>query len=108
VLMDRGRGFNIMYSETLDAMGIDWSRIRPSCAPFRGIVPGKQAVPIGHIDLPVTFEDRPNFRMETLTFEVVDFCHAYHAILGRPCYAKFMAIPNYIATRRSIGPSARR
>ena len=30
-----------------------------------------------------------------LTFEVMGFWGAYHAILGRPCYAKFMAIPNY-------------
>ena len=33
--------------------------------------------------------------METLTFEVVGFYGTYHAILGHPCYAKFMAIPNY-------------
>jgi len=33
--------------------------------------------------------------METLTFEVVGFLETYHAILGRPCYAKFMAIPIY-------------
>ena len=33
--------------------------------------------------------------MEVLTFEVVDFPGSYHAILGRPCYAKFMVIPNY-------------
>jgi hypothetical protein len=26
---------------------------------------------------------------------VVGFRGAYHAILGRPCYAKFMAVPNY-------------
>jgi hypothetical protein len=26
---------------------------------------------------------------------VVDFPGSYNAILGRPCYAKFMAIPNY-------------
>ena len=26
---------------------------------------------------------------------MVDFPRSYHAILGRPCYAKFMAIPNY-------------
>jgi hypothetical protein len=30
-----------------------------------------------------------------LTFEVVGFRGAYHAILGRHCYAKFMAVPNY-------------
>ena len=33
--------------------------------------------------------------MEVLTFKVVDFLGSYHAILGRPCYAKFMAIPSY-------------
>ena len=36
-----------------------------------------------------------NYRMETLTFEVVGFHRTYHAILGCPCYAKFMAVPNY-------------
>ena len=30
-----------------------------------------------------------------LTIEVVGFREAYHAILGRPCYTKFLAIPNY-------------
>ena len=48
--------------------------------------------PLGQIDLPVTFDDRANFCSEVLTFEVVDFLGSYHA---RPCYAKFMAIPNY-------------
>ena len=39
--------------------------------------------------------DRANFCLEFLTFEVVDFLRSYHAILGRPCYAKFMAIHYY-------------
>jgi hypothetical protein len=30
-----------------------------------------------------------------LTFEVVRFRGAYHDILGQPCYAMFMAVPNY-------------
>ena len=62
-------------------------------------MPGKQAIPLGQIDLPMTFGDSSNFRKETLTFEVVGFKGAYHAILGRPCYAKFMAIPNYTYLR---------
>jgi len=33
--------------------------------------------------------------METLTFEVVGFHRTYHAILGRPCYMKFMVVPIY-------------
>ena len=53
--MDGGSGLNIIYAEMLDAMGIDRARIRPIRAPFHGIVPGKQAVPLGQIDLPITF-----------------------------------------------------
>ena len=58
-------------------------------------MPGKQAIPLGQIDLPITFRGPSNYRTETLTFEVVGFLETYHAILGRPCYMKFMAIPNY-------------
>jgi hypothetical protein len=43
----------------------------------------------------MTFEGQANFHMETLTFKIADFPDAYHAILGQPCYAKFMAVPNY-------------
>jgi hypothetical protein len=105
VLMDAGSHLNIMYAKTLDAIGIDRSRIRSFGAPFHGIMPGKQAIPLGQIDLHMTFGDQTNYRMETLTFEVVGFHGSYHAILGRPCYAKFMAIPNYTYLKLKIpGP----
>ena len=52
-------------------------------------------MPLGQIDLPDTFGDETNFCTEILTFEVADFVGSYHAILGRPSYTKFMAIPNY-------------
>ena len=50
---------------------------------------------LGHIDLPITFGGLSNYKTETLTFQVVGFHRTYHAILGRPFYTKFMAIPNY-------------
>jgi hypothetical protein len=50
---------------------------------------------VGQIDLPVTFGDPSNYHTETLTFEVVGFRGTYHAILGHPCYAQFMAVLNY-------------
>jgi hypothetical protein len=56
---------------------------------------GKRAEPIGRVDLPVYFGTPTNFKKETLTFEVVEFCGTYHAILGHPCYAQLMAVPNY-------------
>ncbi|XP_066344095.1 uncharacterized protein [Miscanthus floridulus] len=51
--------------------------------------------PLGQINLPVMFKDHANFCTEIMTFDVVDFEGYYHAILGRPCYAWFMAVPNY-------------
>ena len=43
----------------------------------------------------MTFGGRANFHTEILTFEIADFLGVYHAILGRPCYTKVMAVPNY-------------
>ena len=105
VQMDGGSGLNIMYAKMLDTIGIDRSRIRPTRVPFHGIVPGKQAMPLGHIDLSVTFGNPTNYRTETLTFEVVGFHGTYHAILGHPCYVKFMAILNYTYLKlKMLGP----
>jgi hypothetical protein len=93
--MDGGSCLNIIYAETLGLLRVDLSSIRAGDAPFHGIIPGKRVQPLGRLDLPVCFGTPSNFRRETLTFEVVGFRGTYHAVLGRPCYAKFMAIPNY-------------
>jgi len=87
VLMDGGSSHNILYIDTLDAMRIPWSKLRPVGSPFHDVIPGAQAYPLEQIDLPVTFGNRANFRSKVLTFEVVDFPGSYHAILGWPCYA---------------------
>jgi hypothetical protein len=67
-----------------------------SNTPFYGIVPGNAAIPLGSVVLPVTFEEsRDNYRSEYIKFKVADFETSYHAILGRPAIAKFMAVPHY-------------
>jgi hypothetical protein len=67
-----------------------------STSPFYGIVPGNAAIPLGSVVLPVTFgESQDNYRIEYIKFEVADFETSYHAILGRPAIAKFMAVPHY-------------
>ena len=43
----------------------------------------------------ITFGPRNNYRTEYVNFEVAEFETSYHAILGRPSLAKFMAIPNH-------------
>jgi hypothetical protein len=95
VLMDGGSSLNIIYAETLGLLQIDLSTIRVGAAPFHGIIPGKRVQPLGQLNLPICFGTPSNFRKETLTFEVVGFRGTYHAVLGRPCYAKFTAVPNY-------------
>jgi hypothetical protein len=82
VLMDGGSSLNILYANTLDKMGIPRSNLRTSKAPFYGIVLGKEAMPLGRIQLNVTFSQSDNFYKEPLTFEVVDFLDVYHILLG--------------------------
>jgi hypothetical protein len=95
VLMDGGSSLNIIYAKTLGLLGIGLSMIRAGAAPFHRIIPGKHVLPLGQVDLPVCFGTPSNFRKETLMFEVVGFRGTYHAVLGRPCYAKFMVVHNY-------------
>jgi hypothetical protein len=106
VLMDGGSSLNIIYIKTLGLLGIDLSTIRAGAAPFHGIVPRKRILPLGQLDLLVYFRTPSNFQKETLTFEVVGFRGTYHAVLGRPCYAKFMAVPNYMYLKLKMsGPN---
>nr|CAE02263.2 OSJNBb0049I21.2 [Oryza sativa Japonica Group] len=94
-LIDGGSALNILFAKTLDDMQIPRSELKPSNTPFHGVIPGLSATPLGQITLPVTFGTRENFRTENISFEVADFETAYHAILGRPALAKFMAVPHY-------------
>ena len=89
VLMDGGSSLNILYAETLKGMGISMSRLSMSNMCFYGVIPGKKATSLSRIALDVVFGDSKNFRKEKLTFEDVDFQSAYHAILGRPAYARW-------------------
>jgi hypothetical protein len=73
VLMDGGSGINMLYASTIDEMGIPRFALRPSTAPFHGVVPRIEALPLGQIDLPGTFRHVRNFHTESLTFEVVGF-----------------------------------
>src|SRR4051812_21514447 len=69
-------------------MGILMSKLSESNMSFHGVIPGKKAESLGQIALDVVLGDSKNYHKEKLTFEVVDFQSAYHAILGRPAYAR--------------------
>jgi hypothetical protein len=97
VLIDGGSGLNVLFTKTLKKMKLDITHmLTKSTSLFYGIVLGNAAIPLGSVVLPVTFgETRENYRTEYIKFEVADFETSYHAILGRPAIAKFMAVPHY-------------
>jgi hypothetical protein len=85
-------------------MDFDFSKMTACDEPFYGVMPSKNAYPIGHVCLPVTFGTKEDFRTEYLTFEVAGFRSSYHAILGRPMLTTFMAIPHhtYLIMKMSV------
>jgi hypothetical protein len=91
VLIDNGSSINIMYRDTMQKLGIKENMLEPSKTTFHGIVPGLSCAPMGKIQMDVMFGNRDNCRVENLMFEVVDLESPYHALLGRPALAKFMA-----------------
>lgn len=103
--MDGRSSLNILYVDTLDRMGILRKDLHPSGAPFFEIIPEAKATLLRSIRLPIMFGDSANFRKEYLDFKVVDFASPYHALLGQPCYAKFMAVLYYGCLKLKIpGP----
>jgi hypothetical protein len=60
---------------------------------------------MGRIELEVLFGGKDNHRREPIWFEVVDLNSPYHALLGRPALAKFMAVPHYAYLKMKLpGP----
>jgi hypothetical protein len=97
VLIDGGSGLNVLFTKTLKKMKLNITHmLTKSTSTFYSIVPENAAIPLGSVVLLVTFgETRENYRTEYIKFEVADFETSYHAILGRPTIAKFMAVPHY-------------
>ena len=87
---------NILYYETFRRMRLTDKNLKPSNIVFHGVIPGKSAYPVGKISLEVAFGDEHDSTSETLTLEVVKIKSPYHALFGRPAYAKFMARPCYV------------
>ncbi|KAK1661583.1 hypothetical protein QYE76_049742 [Lolium multiflorum] len=95
VFMDGGSGLNLLFANTMKAMGLTVDMLRESDTGFHDIIPTRPAYSLGKTTLDVVFGTPTNFRREKIEFEVVDWESQYHAILGRPAFAKFMAVPHY-------------
>jgi hypothetical protein len=77
-------------------MHISLEFLKPTDCSFHVIVPRSANYPLGRIALNVCFGNRQNYIREKLDFEVMDWPSQYHAILGRPAFSQFMAVPHYM------------
>ena len=93
--MDGGSSLKLLYQDTVRKMGIDPSRIKPTKTTFKVVIPGVEACCTGSITLEVVFRSPDNFQSEELIFDIVPIRSGYHALLGRPAFARFNAVPHY-------------
>jgi hypothetical protein len=94
VLIDGGSNINLLYRSSMEKLGIPVAQLKPSRLTFHGVVSGHSCSPMGRIQLEVLFREKGNSRREHIWFEVVHISSPYHALLGRPALAKFMAVPH--------------
>ena len=73
VFMDGGSDSNLIYCGTFERLKIGTDKLCPLRGLITGLVPGRQVMPLGIIDLWVTYGEAVNFRQEILSFEVVNF-----------------------------------
>jgi hypothetical protein len=95
VLIDSGSSINLLYRSSMEKLGIPLAQLKSSQLTFHGIVPRHSCTPMGRVQLEVLFGEERNSHREPIWFEVVDIRSPYHALLGRPALAKFMAVPHY-------------
>ncbi|XP_062213766.1 uncharacterized protein LOC133914757 [Phragmites australis] len=104
-LVDPDNSLNLIFAKLLDEMGISRLELKAGAEPFHGITPNSSNMPLGQIELLVTFEEPGNFRIEKLTFDVVNFETAYNVILGHPMLGRFMTMVHYVyQTLKISGP----
>jgi hypothetical protein len=91
VLVDNGSSINILYKDTMYKLGVDEYMLLPTSTTFHGIVLGLSCNAMGKLWVDMCLGTKENCRVEHICFEVVDLVSPYHALLGRPALAKFMA-----------------
>ncbi|XP_020147010.1 uncharacterized protein [Aegilops tauschii subsp. strangulata] len=88
-------------------LGLEAKDLEPTRTIFHSIVPGLSCSSIGWIWLDVLFGNNNHFRHEPILFELVDLSSAYHALLGQPALAKFMAVPQYAYLKMKLPDGAK-
>jgi hypothetical protein len=105
VLIDDSSNIKLLYRSSMEKLVIPIAQLKPSRLTFHGIVPGHSFTPMGRVLLEVLFGKKGNSCRKPIYFEVVDISSPYHALLGYPALAKFMAMPHYAYLKMKLpGP----
>jgi hypothetical protein len=90
VLVDNGSQVNIIFLHAFDRMGISRSLLKPADNPLYSFG-GKDTIPVGKIELSLSFDTAPSPQSEQVTFDIVDMVYPYNVIMGRGSINKFEA-----------------
>ncbi|XP_057801847.1 uncharacterized protein LOC131017083 [Salvia miltiorrhiza] len=91
IFVDSGSSVNIIYKDCLIVMALDATLKLPG-NPLYGIT-GESILPLGSLELPMTWGKEGTSRTRILKFLVVDFPKlSYNIITGRPALNAFQAV----------------
>jgi hypothetical protein len=104
-LINNGASLNLIMRKPFIEMDHNLKDLTPVHDMFHEIIPGQSSIPIGCIDLEVSYGIGDNKRKEVLMFKVSSFNIKYNCILGGPFLLKFMmVIHTAYATLKMPGP----
>jgi hypothetical protein len=91
-MIDNGASLNLLMRRTFIEMGLSLADLTPVQDTFHGIIPGQSSMPVGRIDLEVSYGSGENKHREMLIFEVASFDIGYNCIFRRSFLPKFMSV----------------
>ncbi|KAI4996159.1 hypothetical protein ZWY2020_041300 [Hordeum vulgare] len=92
-LIDSEAGLNVLSVKTFEKLQLPYEQLL-STKPFSGVMEGS-TVPIGRVQLAVTFGERKNYDTEIIIFDVAHIHMPYNVIPGYPALTKFMAVTHH-------------
>ena len=93
VLIDNGSSADIIFASAFNKTCIGREKLEPVNTHLRGFS-GEKVLPLGSIQLVLTFRDPPCQATTTARFLIVDAPSAYNMLLGRPSLNVIKSIPS--------------
>ena len=93
VLIDNGSSIDIIFTSAFEKMGIEREKLELVNAHLLGFS-GEKVLPLGSVQLVITFGDHPCRATTMIKFVIVDAPSTYNMLLGRPSLNAIRAVPS--------------